>query len=97
MLFKWRKKLFEVVCYEEGKEGISIDEKSRCADGRSAGPMTAAEFRARLAAANREERKAVIVQAMLDPSLSAEAFSLVLEEDAEKNRERWVEHVCEQK
>ena len=29
--------------------------------------MTAAEFRARLAAANREERKAVIVQAMLDP------------------------------
>lgn len=56
--------------------------------------MTAAEFRARLAAADREERKAVIVQAMLDPSLSAEAFSLVLEEDAEKNRERWVEHVC---
>ena len=41
--------------------------------------------------------EAVIVQAMLDPSLSAEAFSLVLEEDAEKNRERWVEHVCEQK
>lgn len=59
--------------------------------------MTEAEFRARLPAANREERKAVIVQAMLDPSLSAEAVSLVLEEDAEKNRERWVEHVCEQK
>lgn len=59
--------------------------------------MTAAEFRARLAAADREERKAVIVQAILDPSLSVEAFSLVLEEDAEKNRERWVEHVCEQK
>lgn len=59
--------------------------------------MTAAEFRARLAAADREERKVVIVQAMLDPSLSAEAVSLVLEEDAEKNRERWVEHVCEQK
>lgn len=30
VLFKRRKKLFEVVCYEEGKEGISIDEKSRC-------------------------------------------------------------------
>lgn len=30
MLFKRRKKLFEVVCYEEGKEGISIDEKSDC-------------------------------------------------------------------
>ena len=32
MLFKRRKKLFlfEVVCYEEGKDGISIDEKSRC-------------------------------------------------------------------
>ena len=59
--------------------------------------MTAAEFRARLAAADREERKAVIVQAMLDPSLSAEALSLVLEEDAEKNRERWVENACEQK
>lgn len=59
--------------------------------------MTAAEFRARLAAADLEERKAVIVQAMLDPSLSAEAFSMVLEEDAEKNREGWVEHVCEQK
>lgn len=44
--------------------------------------MTAAEFRARLASADREERKAVIVQAMLDPSLSAEAFSMVLEEDA---------------
>ncbi len=59
--------------------------------------MTAAEFRARLASADREERMAVIVQAMLDPSLSVEAFSMVLEEDAEKNRERWVEHVCEQK
>lgn len=59
--------------------------------------MTAAEFRARLASADREERKAVIVQAMLDPSLSAEAFSMVLEEDAEKNREGWAEHVCEQK
>ena len=30
MLFKRRKKLFEVVCYEEGKEGIFMDEKSRC-------------------------------------------------------------------
>lgn len=30
VLFKRRKKLFEVVCYEEGKEGISIDEKSSC-------------------------------------------------------------------
>ena len=30
MLFKRRKKLFEVVCYEEGKEGISMDEKSDC-------------------------------------------------------------------
>ena len=30
VLFKRRKKLFEVVCYEEGEEGISIDEKSRC-------------------------------------------------------------------
>lgn len=32
MLFKRRKKLFlfEVVCYEEGKEDIFIDEKSRC-------------------------------------------------------------------
>lgn len=30
MLFKRRKKLFEVVCYEGGKEGIFMDEKSRC-------------------------------------------------------------------
>lgn len=30
MLFKRRKKLFEVVCYEEGKDGISMDEKSDC-------------------------------------------------------------------
>lgn len=30
VLFKRRKKLFEVVCYEEGKEGIFMDEKSRC-------------------------------------------------------------------
>ena len=30
MLFKRRKKIFEVVCYEEGKDGISMDEKSRC-------------------------------------------------------------------
>lgn len=30
VLFKRRKKLFEVVCYEEGKEGISMDEKSNC-------------------------------------------------------------------
>ena len=30
MLVKQREKLFEVVCYEEGEEGISIDEKSRC-------------------------------------------------------------------
>lgn len=30
MLFKRRKKLFEAVCYEEGKDGISIDEKSDC-------------------------------------------------------------------
>ena len=30
MLFKRRKKLFEVVWYEEGKEDIFIDEKSRC-------------------------------------------------------------------
>lgn len=30
MLFKRRKKLFEVVCYEEGEDGIFIDEKSRC-------------------------------------------------------------------
>lgn len=30
MLFKRRKKLFEVVCYEEGKEGISMDAKSDC-------------------------------------------------------------------
>lgn len=30
MLVKQRKKLFEVVCYEEGKEGIFMDEKSRC-------------------------------------------------------------------
>ena len=29
MLFKRRKKLFEVVCYEGGKEGIFMDEKSR--------------------------------------------------------------------
>ena len=49
--------------------------------------MTAAEFRARLDSADREERKAVIVQAMLDPSLSAEAFFMVLEEDEQKNRE----------
>ena len=30
MLFKRRKKLFEVVCYEEGKEGIFMDDKARC-------------------------------------------------------------------
>lgn len=30
MLVKQREKLFEVVCYEEGEDGISIDEKSRC-------------------------------------------------------------------
>ena len=30
VLFKRRKKLFEVVCYEEGKDGISMDEKSDC-------------------------------------------------------------------
>lgn len=30
MLFKRRKKLFEVVCYEEGKEGIHMDDKTRC-------------------------------------------------------------------
>lgn len=32
MLFKFkrRKKLFEVVFYEEGKDGISMDEKSDC-------------------------------------------------------------------
>lgn len=30
MLVKQRKKLFEVVCYEEGEEGIFMDEKSRC-------------------------------------------------------------------
>ena len=30
MLFKRRKKLFEVVCYEEGEESIFIDEKLRC-------------------------------------------------------------------
>lgn len=30
MLFKRRKKICEVVCYEEGKEDIFIDEKSRC-------------------------------------------------------------------
>ena len=30
MLVKQRKKLFEVVCYEEGEEGISMDEKSDC-------------------------------------------------------------------
>lgn len=33
MLFKRRKKLFEVVCYEEGKDGISIDGKSNCCNG----------------------------------------------------------------
>lgn len=33
MLFKRRKKLFEVVCYEEGKDGISIDVKSNCCNG----------------------------------------------------------------
>lgn len=30
MLFKRQKKLFEVVCYEEGKDGISMDEKLDC-------------------------------------------------------------------
>ena len=30
MLFKRRKKLFEVVCHEEGKDGIPMDEKSDC-------------------------------------------------------------------
>lgn len=30
MLVKRREKLFEVVCYEEGEDGISIDEKSKC-------------------------------------------------------------------
>lgn len=30
MLFKRRKKLFGVVCYEDGEEGIFIDQKSRC-------------------------------------------------------------------
>ena len=30
MLFKRRKKLFEVVCYEEGKEGFFSDEKAHC-------------------------------------------------------------------
>ena len=30
MLVKQREKLFEVVCYEEGEEGIFMDEKSRC-------------------------------------------------------------------
>ena len=30
MLVKQREKLFEVVCYEEGEDGISMDEKSRC-------------------------------------------------------------------
>ena len=30
MLFKRRKKLFEVVCYEEGKEGICMADKARC-------------------------------------------------------------------
>ena len=30
MLVKQREKLFEVVCYEEGEDGISIDVKSRC-------------------------------------------------------------------
>ena len=30
MLVKQRKKLFEVVCYEEGEEGISMDAKSNC-------------------------------------------------------------------
>lgn len=29
MLFKRRKKIFEVVCYEEGKGDISIDGKSK--------------------------------------------------------------------
>ena len=30
VLFKRRKKLFEVVCYEEGKEGIFMADKARC-------------------------------------------------------------------
>lgn len=30
MLVKRQKKIFEVVCYEEGKEDIFIDENSRC-------------------------------------------------------------------
>lgn len=30
MLFKRRKKIFEVVCYEEGKYGISMDGKAEC-------------------------------------------------------------------
>lgn len=30
MLVKQRKKLFEVVCYEEGEEGIPMDAKSDC-------------------------------------------------------------------
>lgn len=30
MLFKRRKKLVEVVCYEEGEDGIYIAEKSKC-------------------------------------------------------------------
>ena len=30
MLVKQREKLFEVVCYEEGEEVISMDEKSDC-------------------------------------------------------------------
>ena len=30
MLFKRRKKLFEVVCYEEGEDGISIGGKTDC-------------------------------------------------------------------
>lgn len=30
MLFKRRKKLFEAVFYEEGKDGVSMDEKSDC-------------------------------------------------------------------
>ena len=30
VLVKQRKKLFEVVCYEEGEDGIFIDGKSKC-------------------------------------------------------------------
>ena len=30
MLLNQRTKMFEVVCYEEGKDGISMDEKSDC-------------------------------------------------------------------